>query len=133
MTICEYCAKPFTVEDPANHFLLKVKEKEKELEVCSACYGALLSVQDTMCGASAQTDITQVKLFKIVSYSFSKEPVGKKDFTRGLPASLRKSTQESRALLTTSKPELPQALCLKRLVSRTPAKKNLLKTTSRFY
>jgi hypothetical protein len=95
---CEFCSKPFTVEDPANYFLLKVKEKEKELQVCRACYGALLSVQD----------LTSIKLFKVVSYSFSKEPVGKVVYTRGLPASLRKSTQDTRTLLTTSKPELPQ-------------------------
>ena len=97
-----YCAKPFTVDDPSNYFHLKVKEKEKELQVCRACYGTLISLQDTMCGASAQIDLTQIKLFKVVSYSFLKEPVAKTYYTRGLPSSLKKATEDTRTLLSTS-------------------------------
>ena len=90
--ICEYCSKGFTEEDPKNYYLLRIKDNEKNLAVCRRCYGSLLSVSSL---------VESVKLFKITSYTFPKGlGIGnKKEYTRGLPASLRKQSETSRILL----------------------------------
>ena len=88
---CEYCSKGFTEEDPKNYYLLRIKDNEKNLAVCRSCLGCLLGLTSL---------VESVKLYKITSYTFPKDSIGnKKDYTRGLPASLRKQSETSRILL----------------------------------
>lgn len=91
MNICEYCSKPFTLDDPVNYFLLKIGEDRKNINCCRKCYGDLLTLGDT---------VKSVKLYKIASYNFPKDSTSKKeDYIKGLPTSLRKATEDTRLLL----------------------------------
>jgi hypothetical protein len=99
--ICEYCSKPFTPDDPVNYFLLKIGEDRKNINCCRKCHGDLLTINELT---------KSVKLYKISSYNFPKDSTSKKeDYTKGLPSSLRKATEDTRLLLVKdSKPSKTQ-------------------------
>jgi hypothetical protein len=93
--ICEYCSKPFTVDDSPNYYLLKIGEERKNISVCRTCYGDVLSLPE---------HVTSIKLYKITSYSYPKEAsVTTVTYNRGLPAHLRKAVSTLDLVVTDSK------------------------------